>query len=54
MSFFGRRGTSDVTSRLVQDTQGSGRLQDVLGQTIQEPIKALFALALALYRRVGS
>lgn len=50
MSFFGLKGTSDVTSRLVQDAQG---LQDgfktILGQTIQEPVKALFALGLSLY-----
>ena len=50
VGFFGLKGTSDVTSRLVQDAQG---LQDgfktVLGQTIQEPIKAAFALGLALW-----
>jgi subfamily B ATP-binding cassette protein MsbA len=50
LNFFGTQGTSDVTSRLVQDAQG---LQDgfktVLGQSIQEPIKALFALGLAVY-----
>src|SRR5688572_22503306 len=50
VGFFGLKGTSDVTSRLVQDAQG---LQDgfktVLGQTIQEPIKAGFAFALALW-----
>src|SRR5438067_1008860 len=49
LGFFGLKGTSDVTSRLVQDAQG---LQDgfktVLGQTIQEPIKAAFALGFAL------
>lgn len=49
MGFFGLKGTSDVTSRLVQDAQG---LQDgfktVLGQSIQEPIKAAMALGLAL------
>ena len=50
LSFFGLKGTSDVTSRLVQDAQG---LQDgfktVLGQTIQEPIKAAMAFAFALW-----
>ena len=50
LGFFGVNGTSDVTSRLVNDSQG---LQEgfkiVLGQSIQEPIKALFAFALALY-----
>jgi len=50
VGFFGLKGTSDVTSRLVQDAQG---LQDgfksVLGQSIQEPIKASMALGLALW-----
>lgn len=50
MTFFGLRGTSDVTSRLVQDC---GQLQEgfktVLGQSIQEPIKAALALGLSLY-----
>jgi ABC-type multidrug transport system fused ATPase/permease subunit len=50
IGFFGLKGTSDVTSRLVQDAQG---LQDgfktVLGQSIQEPIKAAMAFALALW-----
>jgi ABC-type multidrug transport system fused ATPase/permease subunit len=49
MSHFGRRGTSDITSRLVQD---AGALEQgfktVLGQSIQEPIKAAMALGLAL------
>src|SRR5437868_11395074 len=49
MSFFGLSGTSDVTSRLVQD---SAVLQDgfkiVVGQTVQELIKAGFALILSL------
>ena len=48
MAFFGLKGTSDVTSRLVQDAQV---LQDgfkmVLGQSIQEPIRAMMALCLA-------
>jgi ABC-type multidrug transport system fused ATPase/permease subunit len=50
MGYFGKFGTSDVTSRLVQDCQG---LQDgfktLLGQSIQEPIKAAFTLGLALF-----
>jgi ABC-type multidrug transport system fused ATPase/permease subunit len=50
MSFFGLSGTSDVTSRLVQDAQV---LQDgfktILGQSVQEPIKAAFAFGLALW-----
>ena len=48
MSYFGKHGTSDVTSRLVQDSQN---LQDgfktVLGQAIAEPIKAGLALLVA-------
>jgi len=49
MEYFGKFGTGDVTSRLVQDSQG---LQDgfktLLGPAIQEPIKAIFTLGLAL------
>jgi ABC-type multidrug transport system fused ATPase/permease subunit len=49
MEYFGKFGTGDVTSRLVQDCQG---LQDgfktLLGPAIQEPIKAIFTLGLAL------
>ncbi len=49
LSFFGTQGTSDVTSRLVGDSQN---LQDgfktVLGQSIQEPIKAFFFFAVAM------
>jgi subfamily B ATP-binding cassette protein MsbA len=50
MNFFGSSGTSDVTSRLVQDSQ---QLQDgfkiILGQSIQEPFKAAFAFAFSMY-----
>lgn len=50
LGFFGMKGTSDVTSRLVQD---AGGLQDgfktVLGQSIQEPIKAIMFFAVALW-----
>jgi subfamily B ATP-binding cassette protein MsbA len=50
LGFFGMKGTSDVTSRLVQD---AGGLQDgfktVLGQSIQEPIKAVMFFAVALW-----
>jgi subfamily B ATP-binding cassette protein MsbA len=50
MSHFGSRGTSDVTSRLTQDTQELATgFKTVLGQSIQEPIKAAFAFGLALY-----
>jgi ABC-type multidrug transport system fused ATPase/permease subunit len=49
ISFFTSRGTADVTSRLTQDCQ---ILQDgmktVLGQFVQEPIKAAFSFGLAL------
>ncbi len=48
LGYFGREGTSDVTSRLVQDSQ---TLQDgfktILGQAIAEPIKASLALIVA-------
>ena len=44
MSSLGQQGASDVTSRLVTDVDN---LQDgfktVLGQSIQEPIKAFMA-----------
>jgi len=47
---FGEQGTSDLTSRLVQDCNN---LQDgfktVLGQSIQEPIKAAMAFGLAMF-----
>jgi ABC-type multidrug transport system fused ATPase/permease subunit len=50
LGFFGMKGTSDVTSRLVQDAAG---LQDgfktVLGQSVQEPIKAAMFFAVAVY-----
>ncbi len=50
MSHFGSQGTSDVTSRLVQDSQELGQgFKTVLGQSIQEPIKAMFAFGLALW-----
>ena len=50
VSFFSTNGTSDVTSKLVQDCQN---LQDgftnVLGQSIQMPVNALAALIVALW-----
>ena len=50
VSFFNTRGTSDVTSRLVQDCQS---LQDgftnVLGQSIQMPVNAIAALVVACW-----
>jgi subfamily B ATP-binding cassette protein MsbA len=49
MSHFGAAGTSDVTSRLTQDAQGLGEgFNTVLGQAIQEPIKATMAFCLAM------
>jgi len=49
-SFFARRGTSDVTSRLTQD---AGTLTDgvqmAFGKAVQEPVKAMGALAAALW-----
>ncbi len=49
MGFFGSKGSSDVTSRLVQDT---ANLQDgfknLLGPSIQEPIKVVMAMSLAV------
>ncbi len=49
LSSFNQGGTSDVTSRLVQDAQGLAEgFKTVLGQSIQEPVKAIMALGLAL------
>ncbi|HEY8667846.1 MAG TPA: ABC transporter transmembrane domain-containing protein [Tepidisphaeraceae bacterium] len=50
LDFFGMKGSSDVTSRLVQDSQGlENGFKTVLGQAIQEPIKAAMAFGLALF-----
>src|SRR5690606_19106706 len=50
LGFFSLKGTSDVTSRLIQD---AGQLQDgfkaILGKAVQEPIKAAFSFGLALF-----
>lgn len=49
MSHFGLKGTSDVTSRLTQDSQALAEgYKTVLGQSIQEPFKAAMAFGLAL------
>jgi len=49
LGFYGQRGTSDITSRLTQDAQGLQEgLKQILGASIQEPIKAGMALSLAL------
>ena len=50
LSHFNSSGTSDVTSRLMQDAQGlTEGFKTVLGQSIQEPIKAAMAFGLALF-----
>ena len=50
MSHFGLKGTSDVTSRLTQDSQALAEgFKTVLGQAIQEPIKAAMAFGVALW-----
>src|SRR5438067_4247871 len=43
LNFFNTQGTSDVTSRLVGDSQNlQDGFKNVLGQSIQEPIRAAF------------
>jgi ABC-type multidrug transport system fused ATPase/permease subunit len=50
VGFFGQRGTSDVTSRLTQDAHGLQEgMKNILGHSIQEPIKAGMALTAALW-----
>ena len=50
LGFFGQRGTSDVTSRLTQDAHGLQEgMKNILGHSIQEPIKAGMALSAALW-----
>lgn len=50
LSFYAQRGTSDVTSRLTSDAQNlQDGMKQLLGNSIQEPIKAAMALGLALY-----
>ncbi|HWB53739.1 MAG TPA: ABC transporter ATP-binding protein, partial [Tepidisphaeraceae bacterium] len=49
LSYFSSKGTSDATSRLVQDANGLLQgFKAVLGDAIQEPIKAAMAFGLAL------
>jgi ABC-type multidrug transport system fused ATPase/permease subunit len=49
MSHYGEKGASDMTSRLVQDSLIlQNGITQVIGQTIQEPIKVVFGLTLAL------
>jgi subfamily B ATP-binding cassette protein MsbA len=50
LSHFNLSGTSDVTSRLVQDAQGLQEgYKTILGQTVQEPIKAAMAFSVAIF-----
>ena len=50
MSHFGRHGTTDVTSRLVQDSSALEiGFKTVLGQSIQQPIVAAMAFGIALW-----
>ncbi|HEV8605395.1 MAG TPA: ABC transporter ATP-binding protein [Tepidisphaeraceae bacterium] len=50
LTFFGQKGTSDVTSRLTQEAQGlQDGLKSLLGNSVQESIKAVMALGAALY-----
>jgi ABC-type multidrug transport system fused ATPase/permease subunit len=50
LAHFGEEGTSDVTSRLVQDSANlTDGFKQVLGQTIQEPIKVVMGLGLAFW-----
>ncbi|HZL37313.1 MAG TPA: ABC transporter transmembrane domain-containing protein [Tepidisphaeraceae bacterium] len=50
LSHFNLRGTSDVTSRLTQDSQGLGEgFKMILGQSIQEPVKAAMMFSLAVF-----
>ncbi|QOV91844.1 ABC transporter ATP-binding protein [Humisphaera borealis] len=49
MSHFGRHGTSDVTSRLVQDSAALEiGFKTVLGQSVQQPIVAAMAFGVAM------
>jgi subfamily B ATP-binding cassette protein MsbA len=50
LSFFGTHGTSDITSRLTGDAQGlQDGLKNIVGDSVQETIKAVMALGLALF-----
>ncbi|MFN4241753.1 MAG: ABC transporter transmembrane domain-containing protein [Tepidisphaerales bacterium] len=50
LTYFGRHGTSDVTSRLVSDCANLQEgLRLLLGQSVQAPITAGMALALAMW-----
>lgn len=50
MSHFGRHGTSDVTSRLVQDSFAlEAGFKTILGQSVQQPIVSIMAFVIALW-----
>jgi len=50
MSHYGEKGASDMTSRLTQDSLIlQGGVTQILGQSIQEPIKVVFGLGVALF-----
>jgi subfamily B ATP-binding cassette protein MsbA len=50
MGHFSERGTSDATSRLVQDCSAlTDGFKQIIGQTIQEPIKVVMGLSVALW-----
>jgi ABC-type multidrug transport system fused ATPase/permease subunit len=50
LGFFGQQGTSDLTHRITQDALGLQEgLKGVLGNSIQEPIKAAMALGFAMF-----
>jgi len=49
MGYFSEQGTSDATSRLVQDCSNlTDGFKQIIGQTIQEPIKVITAMTVAL------
>jgi subfamily B ATP-binding cassette protein MsbA len=50
LAFFGQQGTSDLTSRLTQEALGlQDGLKSLLGNSVQESIKAAMALSAALF-----
>jgi ABC-type multidrug transport system fused ATPase/permease subunit len=50
LAHFGEQGASDVTSRLTQDSLIlQNGVTQIVGQTIQEPIKVVMALGLAVF-----
>ncbi len=50
LGFFGVKGTSDVTSRITQDATGlQDGMKQLLGKSVQETLKAVMALGLAIF-----